>query len=133
GSYVDRGIVTTTFIQPEGRHIQRRPFMTAFERPRRFRYEYRDENMGDRLVIWQEVPPAKVFWTVKGQTETCELRMAIAGATGISGGSAHTIPRLLIPELTGGWGLTDLEDVLHVGEQLIEGIRCLAIQGRLNS
>ena len=120
-TYTDRGIVTTTFIHPGKRRINRLPFMTAFERPHRFRYEFTDETLGARMVIWQEAPPAKVFWTAKGGVETHELLMALAAATGISGKSAMTIPRLLIPELAeGSWGLTDLEDAVQIGQELIE-------------
>jgi hypothetical protein len=131
-TYTDRGIVTTTFIHPGKRRINRLPFMTTFERPHRFRYEFTDESA--RLVIWQEVPPAKMFWTVIGRVETRELRMALAAATGISGKSAMTIPRLLIPELAeGSWGATDLKDALQIGQELIEGIPCFLIQGRFHS
>jgi hypothetical protein len=38
------------------------------------------------------------------------LKLAVAGATGISGGSAHTIARLLLPEI-GGFSLSKLADV----------------------
>lgn len=112
-TYADQGIVTTTFILRDERRINRRPFLTAFERPCRYRYEFKDESLGSRLVIWQELPPAKVFWTVLGHVETRPLPMAVAGATGISGGSALTIPRLLIPDLAEGCrGSTDLKDPL---------------------
>jgi hypothetical protein len=133
-TYTDRGSVTTTFIHPGKRRINRLPFRTAFERPHRFRYEFTDESLGHRLVIWQETPPAKMFWTVEGRVETHELLMALARATGISGGSAMTIPRLLIPELAeGSRGVTDLEDALQIGQELIEDIPCFLIRGRLNS
>jgi hypothetical protein len=130
-AYVDTGIVTTTFIHPNRRTIRRLPFKTAFERPHRFRYEFEDEDSGHRLVIWQDVPPAKLFWTVTGEVETRELSMAIAAATGVSGGSAFAIPRLLIGDLFGGaQGPTDLEEASHLGEEVIDGVRCLSIQGR---
>src|SRR5258708_13272510 len=56
------------------------------------------------------------------------LAMAVAGATGISAGSAHTIGALLIPEV-GGFQLQDLENLSVVREEAVEGVRCIVIQG----
>jgi hypothetical protein len=128
-TYVDRGVVTTTFISPDQVRVSRLPFRTAFERPDRFRYEFNDETSGDRLVIWQEAPPARLFWSVRGAVETFTLPMAIAAATGISAGSALTIPRLLMPDVIESWALTNLDDAAERGEELVDGVRCRRIDG----
>ena len=62
--------------------------------------------------------------------EICEsLEMAVAGATGISGGSAYTIAQLLMPESDGS--LAALEE-LSLGEsKLVEGVTCNVIRGKL--
>ena len=54
--------------------------------------------------------------------------MAVAGATGISAGSAHTIGALLIPEV-GGFRFHDLEEISLVREDLFEGARCIVVGG----
>jgi hypothetical protein len=130
-SYADQGVVTTTLIEGEQRQVMRRPFATAFQRPHRFRFEFTDESTGDRYTIWQEAPPARRQWTQQGdQVDTLELPLAIAGATGISGGSALTIPRLLMPALIHSRALTDLETPTLDGEEVIDGARCWRLQGR---
>jgi hypothetical protein len=130
-SYVDRGVVTTTtFIRADEREVQRRPFRTAFARPHRFRYEFTDESMGSRLVIWHDSPPAQVFWTINGKLEAMELGMALAGATGVSGGSASTIPSMLLDLSARFRGLPDLEDPAHAGKDVVDGVPCLIIKGR---
>jgi hypothetical protein len=49
--------------------------------------------------------------------------MAIAGATGVSSGSALTVPRLLLPEvMQGAWSLTDLQDVHLANDATIVGL-----------
>ncbi len=44
-SYRDAGVVTTRFLHPDGGGFTTtRPFRTAFVRPGRFRFEYRDRD-----------------------------------------------------------------------------------------
>jgi hypothetical protein len=128
-SYVDEGVVTTTILQPGRREVVRRPFSTAFERPHRFHYRFTDERNGDQLTITQESPPARLTWTVGGQEQVLSLPLAIASATGISGGSALTIPRLLMPQLIPSWALTDLEGPAEEGTEAIEGVDCARLRG----
>jgi len=129
-SYADRGVVITTFVHPDRREVHRKPFATLFQRPDRFRFELSDEFMGSRMVIWQETPPARVFWTIENQPKALDLAMAIAGATGISGGSAVTIPRLLMPDLLTAWAVTEIEDPEDAVEEVIGSVRCARICGR---
>jgi hypothetical protein len=52
--------------------------------------------------------------------------MVVAGATGISVGSAHTIAALLMPEV-GGSGLGRVSTAAFLGEELFEGAECIVI------
>jgi hypothetical protein len=54
--------------------------------------------------------------------------MAIAGATGVSAGAAHTVPRLLMPEIE-GFSLGDLESPALAGVETVEGVPCHHIVG----
>jgi hypothetical protein len=54
--------------------------------------------------------------------------MAIAGATGVSKGSALTVSNMLMPEIA-AFSLTALED-LHIREDVFEGARCYCIRGQ---
>jgi hypothetical protein len=128
--YIDEGVVLSTFIRDDQRRLVRKPFRTAFERPHRFRYEFTGESPWQRLVIWQENPPAKLFWTVQPEVRTLTLAMAIASATGISDGSALSVPRLLMPDLIKARSLTDIAAPMLCGEQVVDGVACLCIQGR---
>jgi hypothetical protein len=129
-TYADRGVVIRTFGSNEDRHRERLSFRTVFERPHRFRYELTDETTGQRLAIWQKTPPAQRYWTVSGQTESVDLAKAIAGATGISSGSALTVPQLLMPVLIDAWALSDLAGATRTGTESIEGVDCLRLAGQ---
>src|SRR5688572_27831837 len=133
-AYTDRGMVTTAFIQGTERREARRPFATAFQRPQRFRFEFSDEATGHRFTIWQDTPPARLLWTELGNNGgTKDRTLAIAPATGVSGGSALTIPRLLMPERIQSRALTDLEMPTLDGEEEIDGVRCWRLRGGLGN
>ncbi len=102
-SYSDSGVVKTVYISAEGKRTRERPFITAFVRPDRFRFEYRKDEEGDpkretRYIVWRNGQEVETWWDVRpGFAKPESLNMALAGATGVSGGSAHRIPALLLP------------------------------------
>jgi len=57
-----------------------------------------------------------------------DFDMAIAGATGISGGAAHTIASLLFDEV-GGWSLADLTRPRLRSPKKVDGISCYRVTG----
>ncbi len=105
-SYMDTGYVRTVFMDKNGKetNIRKLIFSTSYVRPDKFRFEYgeriADETQGV-YIIWKNGEKLKTYWSLKGEQIPESLSMAIAGATGVSGGSAHTIPRLLIAEVKG--------------------------------
>ncbi len=56
------------------------------------------------------------------------LEMAVAGATGISSGTAHTIGELLFDEV-GGSSFLDLKRIRFRRTREIDGVHCVAISG----
>ncbi len=56
------------------------------------------------------------------------LEMAVAGATGISSGTAHTIGELLFDEI-GGFSFLDLKRIRFRRTREIDGVHCVAISG----
>src|SRR5207253_2617161 len=54
-----------------------------------------------------------------------------AGATGVSGSSAHTVPTLLMPEQITGTKLTQLADARTLPDAKLGGIACYRIGGNL--
>jgi hypothetical protein len=72
-------------------------------RPERFRFEYDDPTPEKPYIVWANAGVIRTWWYVKpGEERQPSLSDAIAGATGVSGGSAHTIPTLLLPDRIGG-------------------------------
>jgi hypothetical protein len=104
-SYRDQGVVITTFHAAHGKRTDRLPFSTRFVRDQGFLFEFRKrrgEDDWDQLAVWTENGRSNNWWSIapdRPQRDTLEL--ALAGATGVSGGSAHRVPHLLMPELRG--------------------------------
>jgi hypothetical protein len=95
-SYMDTGQVKTVYLTQRGRRTEVRPFSTAFVRPDAFRFEFqnrRGEEEWDRYIVWKQGVVIKSWWTLKPEgREFAELSLAIAGATGVSGGSSCGYP-----------------------------------------
>jgi hypothetical protein len=123
-SYEDSGIVTTVFIEERGNRTDERPFTTAFVRPDRFRFEYRDNNGGNReyrYIIWSDTKATPSWWEIIGLSgmdvrtwwdvkpgieKPQSLDFALGSAVGVSGNSSKTIPALLMPDRVSAGGLT---------------------------
>jgi outer membrane lipoprotein-sorting protein len=132
-TYQDTGVVTTTFIQSSGNWIDEKPFLTAFVRPDRFRFEHKEtqSSVEYRYIIWRNGAEVLSWWDVTPGIKTEEsLDMAIAGATGVSSGSAHTIPTLLLPNEISGRQLTDITEARRIDDAEIDSINCYRIQGK---
>jgi hypothetical protein len=132
-SYQDRGIVLTK--SPDHADTNETIFATAFRRPDRFRFEWTTHHpypplrhLRTRHVIWNDCQGTFYFNDLRPAVEPqASLRLAIAGATGVSRGSAHTVPALLIPEV-GGFTLPQLQRLTLAHDQC-EGTRCYRITG----
>jgi hypothetical protein len=128
-SYQDRGVQMTLFLR-SGK-TERRLFATAFVRPRRFRFEYRMFHRGrwQQYIIWERDNEVKSFWTISHSSPDPSLHSAIAAATGVSGGTAHTIPRLLMPSKIGGFCLIELEKLERMDDAYLDESECYRLQG----
>jgi outer membrane lipoprotein-sorting protein len=131
-SYRDSGIVSIVFIDAGGKRTEEKPFTTAFIRPDRFRFEY-TESKGDReryrYIVWRKGNDVRTWWDViPGVRQLQSLGLALAGATGVSGGSAHTVPALLLPDEVGGRRLTDVTEARRVKDAKLGKVECFRIQ-----
>jgi hypothetical protein len=135
-SYSDDGIVLQTSEGSNETH--KTEFVTIFRRPSMFRFKFSSPHPYPPLshVITSHIcgsDGSKAYvWTKAydrpSKTEVKEtLSMAVASVTGISGGSAHTIGALLIPEI-GGFRFQDLERPSAIREEMFEGALCVVIQ-----
>jgi outer membrane lipoprotein-sorting protein len=134
-SYSDSGVVKTIFFQQNGQHVVEKPFTTVFVRPDHFRFEYSStfrvpgaKQM--RHIVWAKGKDVRSWWDVQpGVKKGDSLDMALAGATGVSSGSAHTIPRLLMPKEVSGWSVTELRNTKRLSDAKVDNVACYRIEG----
>jgi hypothetical protein len=107
-----------------------RRFVIAMDRPTgHFRFEYVEENT--RYVVWRNHTGTHDWWTVAGVDRAAgKLSLALAGATGVSGGAAHTVPLLLLPTEVSGTRLTDTLATTVSGIEQVDGRDCWRIDGK---
>jgi outer membrane lipoprotein-sorting protein len=136
-SYRDSGVVTNDFGPRPGsgatypRHVDVKPFRTAFVRPDRFRFEYDDTTPEKPYIICAKAGDVRTWWHIKpGEEKQTSLEMAVAGATGVSSGSAHTIPALLLPQKVGGRRLTALTELKRLPDEGLEQTPCFKLEGK---
>ena len=148
-SYQDSGVVTTVFFEDRGNRTVAKPFTTAFVRPDRFRFEFRDKvgtkqtryiicaNRKERRTWWDVISSnsmeVQTWWDVKpGIEKPASLGLAVGGAAGVSGLSSKTIPALLLPNKLGG-NLTVMTDPKRVEDGTLSKVECFRIEGKYGS
>jgi hypothetical protein len=133
-SYLDSGRVQILFITSQGRRTVVRPFTTAFVRPSAFRFEFQDrlgEYEWTQYIVWRQDAAIKSWYSITpGVRDFDNLSLAIAGATGVSGGSANRIPSLLMPDLFRGSVIKSLTGLKLAGEEQVEGKAVYKIEGQ---
>ncbi len=138
-SYRDTGVVRITW-SGELSHASQRPFRTAFVRGGGFRFEFADQEPRSllgmvgfpetHLVIWGDNDRAKTWWTLNdGEVKDTDLDLAVWGAKGVSGGSSHLVPRLLLPGTISGESIDALEDPRVAAIETVDGRRCVRLNG----
>jgi|GEM_PF-731431 len=131
-SYQDTGVVETTYHEASGGRIEKMPFKLYFKRPNLLRFEWIDYapwKDGRMKIVWSNGRETFSYWEPDSYEKDESLSMGIAGATGISRGAAHTIPRMLLEEIS-GFVLTELTDLSLVGEEIFENEPCYRISGK---
>ena len=137
-TYKDSGFVRAVIIPKEGENVvSEKPFTTAFVRPDRLRFEYTEpkpQGHAVRYLIRMQGPEVLSWWGIRpGVTREDSLALALAKATGVSGGSAHTVPSLLMPDGQIGARATDLKDPKRVGDDKQDGVDCFRVEGRFGN
>ncbi len=135
-SYRDSGVVTNDFGPHAAgdhfpRHVDVKPFRTAFVRPGQFRFEYDDSDPEKPYIVWAKAGEVRTWWYIKPGVESQpSLDDGIAGATGVSGGSAHTIPALLLPDRLTGAKLSAMTDLTRLPDETLDGTPCFKLEGK---
>jgi len=137
-SYQDMGVVRQWF-NAKAPPLET-TFSTSFKKPSLFRFEFASPHPYPPLrhIITTHVigsDGTTAYTLVKEHEATARveieesLSMAVAGATGISSGSAHTIGRLLLPEV-GGLSLMDLVRPSRKQDRSFLGAVCYCIDAK---
>lgn len=130
-SYQDVGVVQEVF--GSGRIHKVNEFKTYFVRPDLIRFEWRDapeESRDSRPnIFWSDGAEIFSLYNFSDGPEKAEnISRAVAGATGISRGAAHTIPRLLLTDVI-GFSLTEMHRVTFLSHETFEGEECFVVRG----
>ncbi|HTS18760.1 MAG TPA: hypothetical protein VMP11_14395 [Verrucomicrobiae bacterium] len=131
--YEDSGVVETVFTSSSRVWTNTKPFEIHFRRPALFRFEFTSQHFPNsptnRYVLWSDGTQTHAYWqSANSYWAEASLSKGLAGATGVSGGSARTIPSLLSDAL-GGIKLTDLENLALRPEEALEGVDCYVVTG----
>ncbi|MCH2182857.1 MAG: hypothetical protein MK108_12705 [Mariniblastus sp.] len=140
-TYTDTGTHTSVMTSKSGEETEVLQFSTAMVRHSRsrvlkerlvhdqFRFEYSEKGKPGR-VVWKSGQEVKVSMAAPPEANQ-SLALALAFFTGISDGTAHTIPALLMPSEVTGIKLTDIRKPVRGEDQSIDGRNCFSIQGKL--
>jgi pimeloyl-ACP methyl ester carboxylesterase len=133
GTYRDTGVVRTVYVEKLGERTDEKPFRTAFVRPDRFRFEFTYKHFlgnPDRYIVWRQGSDVRSWWGVRPGVEKLEsLSEGLSGATGVSGGSAHTVPRLLLPGEVDGRSLEEMTGVVRLADSPCGQSTCSVVEG----
>lgn len=133
-TYSDDGVVETQFFSRNGRESRKsvKEFSTLFVRNRIFRFSYISTDIMFSYYGFQWDSTNQVVSRTFGKTNTYQEdspNLLIAGATGVSSGSSHTVSKLLLPETVGGRKLfVNPESYVLAGIDEIEGIPCYRLE-----
>ncbi len=133
-SYRDRGEVHSVLDSGASKTETKQRFSTTFIRPDRFKYEFRVKPWyggGEQLyVVWGNGQGFKSWWTVRPQVEQFStISEAIAGPTGISQGSAYTVPTLLLGTRRTHEPLLGEGRPERLDDEIINGVDCYVLRG----
>jgi hypothetical protein len=114
-------------------------FRTAFRAPTDFRFEFESphpyrklKDLGAKTVVGiHGANPYYFVQSYRGEKmleRPDSLDLAVAGATGVSSGTAHTIAALLFSEVS-GFTLLDLKRLRFRKDRVVDGVNCKAVSG----
>jgi hypothetical protein len=124
-TYQDEGVVVTTFEDATGSHVQQVPFTLRFKQANFFRFEwisYLLSRSGTVNTVWCNGKESFTYLEPNAYEQYDDIGGAVAAATGVSSGSIHTIPRLLLPDKVMGSDLTEILEPAFSREEIIEGV-----------
>ncbi|SHO50104.1 hypothetical protein [Desulfopila aestuarii] len=131
-TYQDKGLVKIVIRFPERVHTVKKPFATAFNRPSRFRFEFKNIEpfvKTSTFIAYQNGQDIRAHWDLdEGVSQIKTIGDALATAAGISGGSARTVPTLLLQEESRFRNAILLYSPRRTADEVIDGIDCYQIE-----
>jgi hypothetical protein len=135
-TYRDEGTVESVINTGAQKLTESKPFATAFERAGRFHWQFEHSAMpghkpDQKFIVWSDDQKSfKTSWTLTGKNETFpSIDRAMAGPSGVSGGSATAVIPLLRPDMK-----VARDTALHApeiaGTEKIDGVDCTMIRGK---
>ncbi|MEO8574699.1 MAG: DUF2092 domain-containing protein [Pyrinomonadaceae bacterium] len=127
-SYQDVGVIQDG---SKNSTIKVNEFKTYFVRPNLIRFEWEDADDRDKFssIFWSDGKGVFSFYNFSKDLEKEEsISSAVAGATGISRGAAHTVTRLLSTDV-GGFSLTEMSRIILLSQEAFEGEDCFVVRG----
>lgn len=133
-SYQDTGVVLSHW--KDHAVPDELPFKTYFARPDNFRFEWISDHphlplrhIAYSYVIWSNSSGAYLYRDgLPNVEQKQDLSMAVAALTGVSHGSAHTVPGLLLKTI-GGFKLTELRGLTLLDQVDFEMTTCFRVRG----
>lgn len=142
--YHDSGYVLTIYGQgSREEYTTRLDFKTHFCKPNLFRFEWSDSSIeqtsNQGSAVWSDGCQAYEKYGAR-ESEVVQsdasaepdvindLELAIAGATGVSGGAVLTVSSLLLPIFNSD-KVTDFSELRYVGDALLNGELCHCVRG----
>ncbi|HEX4948934.1 MAG TPA: hypothetical protein VFZ34_19810 [Blastocatellia bacterium] len=135
-SYQDEGQVETIFITKARTWTDTKPFHTAFVRASNFYFEFKHrphpQSQWQTYMVWEDKEGARSWWTIQpGVRFFDSLRMALAGATGVSGRASNNVPNLLRADLKkAGNRFFRFSDATVVREEKVQDKAAYKIEGK---
>ncbi len=91
------------------------------------------EDEWSRYIIWSSDQDVKTWWdNDPGVKRPSSLSRALGGAVGVSGGSALTVPSILLPLKIYSSVLSDMESANSVVEEKVNNIESFRIDGKVS-
>jgi outer membrane lipoprotein-sorting protein len=130
-SYQDVGIVQRSSASKPDVFNLVNSFKTFFVRPAHLRFQWAEiefREPEESNIIWSDGTGVFSYSHLMGLEKEESISMAVAGATGISSGAAHTVTTLLIPDVS-GFRITEMKGLTLLREENFEGTGCFVVRG----
>jgi len=133
-SYRDSGNAATKYTSDEREWTAEKPFETVFVRPSRIRFEFKDMSASDpppSYIIWADGNDVRTWSDVQpGVNKPPTLREAFAGAAGVSQGTSHRVPSMLLPDPSAPKSALEMSYARRIENGEVDGFECFRIRGQ---